>query len=152
MMDQLLAIFAKYGIPPDQAQAYLRTMGGDGQQQPQQTGMPALPVNPGQPQTQDGNPIGIPGFPSPPGPTPIPPGQDPREYFLRQTPGYNWAFGEGQRAVQTSAAARGTLLTGGTLKALARYGQGHADQLYGSQLDRYGRLAELGQRTAVAPY
>lgn len=82
----------------------------------------------------------------------IPAGMDPREFFLQQTPGYKFAFNEGQRAVQTGAAAKGTLLTGGTLKALARYGTGVADQLYGDQTNRYLSLADLGARVATAPF
>lgn len=48
----------------------------------------------------------------------------------RQTPGYDFLFHEGQRAVQSGAAAKGTLLTGGTMKALAGWGQGLADTTY----------------------
>lgn len=82
----------------------------------------------------------------------MPPGMDPREFFLQQTPGYGFAFKEGQRAVQTGAAARGTLLTGGTLKALARYGTGIADQLYGDTINRYLSLADLGARVSTAQF
>ncbi len=38
--------------------------------------------------------------------------------------------------MQSSAASKGTLLTGGTLKALAGYGQGLADNTYGQTYDR----------------
>jgi len=82
----------------------------------------------------------------------VPAGTNPMEFFLRSIPGYQFAFTEGQRAVQTSAAARGTLLTGGTLRALTRYGTGIADQNYGNMVNRFLSLADLGQRTAVAPY
>ncbi len=54
----------------------------------------------------------------------------------RQTPGYQFAMDQGQRAVQSSAAARGTLLTGGTLKALTGFGQGLADTTYGDTYNR----------------
>jgi len=70
---------------------------------------------------------------------------------LRGTPGYQFAFSEGQRGIQSSAAARGTLLTGGTLKALAQYGTGLADQTYGEAVNRYQNLAELGARVATSP-
>ncbi len=79
-------------------------------------------------------------------------GQNPMEFFLRNTPGYKFAFNEGQRAVQTGAASRGTLLTGGTLKALNRYGTGIADQTYDQATKRFLSLAELGARTATAPF
>lgn len=78
--------------------------------------------------------------------------QNPMEFFLRSIPGYQFAFNEGQRAVQSSAASRGTLLTGGTLKALTRYGTGVADQLYGDMVNRYLSLADLGLRGATAPF
>lgn len=77
---------------------------------------------------------------------------NPMEFFLRQTPGYQFAFNEGLRGIENSAAARGTLLTGGTLKALTRFGTGLADQTYGNAVNRYLSLADLGQRTAVAPF
>lgn len=70
---------------------------------------------------------------------------------FRADPGYQFAYDEGQRAIDRSAAARGSLNSGGTLKALARYGQGMADQQYGNwwdrqravQGDRYNRLANI---------
>ena len=55
---------------------------------------------------------------------------------LRNTPGYQFAQEQGQKAITGSAAARGTLLTGGTMKSLARFGTGLADQTFG---DAYGR-------------
>jgi len=68
---------------------------------------------------------------------------------FRADPGYQFAFDEGQRAVQGSAAARGGLLSGGALRALQRTGQGMADQQYGSYLDRFGYLANMGQNSAA---
>ena len=91
---------------------------------------------------------GVPGQ----GGTGVPAGMDPREFFLRQTPGYGFAFNEGMRGIQSSAAARGTLLTGGTLRGLARYGTGLADQLYGNTINRYLSAADLGLRAATAPF
>lgn len=66
-------------------------------------------------------------------------------------PGYEFRLGEGQRAVDASAAARGGVLSGGALKALARYNQGFASNEYGAAYDRfnndltsrYNRLAGL---------
>lgn len=55
---------------------------------------------------------------------------------LRGSPGYQFARDEGLKAIERSAAAKGTLLTGGTLKALAGYGTGLADQTYGQHFDR----------------
>lgn len=79
---------------------------------------------------------------------------------FREDPGYQFAFDEGQRAIDRSAAARGTLNSGGTLKALARFGQGMADQQYGQwydrqralQTDKFNRLSAIagtGQTTAT---
>lgn len=115
---------------------------------------PAPPSNPGQPGILPGE-----EGPAPPGSgwngipaEGIPAGTNPMEFFLRSTPGYKFAFDEGQRAVQTSAASKGTLLTGGTLKALARFGTGLADQTYDQATRRYLSLADLGARTATAPF
>ena len=68
---------------------------------------------------------------------------------FRADPGYGFAFDEGQRAVQGSAAARGGLLSGGAMRALQRTGQGMADQQYGSYLDRFMNLANMGQNSAA---
>ena len=79
-------------------------------------------------------------------------GQEARDKFtsdFRADPGYNFAFDEGQRAIQGSAAAKSGLLSGGALRALQRTGQGMADQQYGSYLDRFGNLANMGQNSAA---
>ena len=68
---------------------------------------------------------------------------------FRADSGYQFSFDEGQRAVQGSAAAKGGLLSGGAMKALNRFGTGLADQQYGSYLDRYMNLANLGQNSAA---
>lgn len=52
-------------------------------------------------------------------------------------PGYAFRLEQGQRGVEASAAARGGVLSGGTLKALARYNQGAASQEYGASYDRW---------------
>jgi len=61
-----------------------------------------------------------------------------REEF-ENSPGYQFARDQGLQGVQRSAAARGTLLTGGTLKDLAQYGVGLADQTYGDAFNRSGQ-------------
>lgn len=48
----------------------------------------------------------------------------------RQTPGYQFALDQGKNAIQASAAANGSLLTGGTMTALDQYAQGLADTNY----------------------
>ena len=84
--------------------------------------------------------------------TPTPGGENPMEFFLRSTPGYQFAFNEGLRGVQSSAFAKGTGLTGGTLKAIARYGTGLADQTYNTAVNQRLSLADIGARTAIAPF
>lgn len=79
-------------------------------------------------------------------------GDDRRSQFqagFRQDPGYQFAFDEGQRAVQGSAAARGGLISGGAMRGLTRFGQGLGDQQYGSYLDRYMNLAQMGQASTA---
>ena len=63
-------------------------------------------------------------------------------------PSYNWRFNEGVRAIDRSAAARGALNSGGTLKALANYGQGLASTEFGADFDRNNQLAKFGFNAA----
>lgn len=65
------------------------------------------------------------------------------------SPAYDWDFAQGQKAVQGSAAAKGTLLTGGTLKALTAYGQGMASNEYANDFSRNFQLATLGENAAA---
>jgi hypothetical protein len=52
-------------------------------------------------------------------------------------PGYAFRLGEGQKAIERSAAARGGLLSGGTGKALQRFGQDYGSQEYTNAFNRY---------------
>lgn len=69
------------------------------------------------------------------------PFQAPTADQARQTPGYQFALNQGEGAVDAGAAARGSLLTGGTLNAEQQYGQGLADtnynNVYGQALQTY---------------
>lgn len=56
--------------------------------------------------------------------------------FNQDDPSYQFRLGEGQKVLERSAAARGTLLGGGTLKALTNYGQQAASQEYQAAYDR----------------
>lgn len=75
--------------------------------------------------------------------------EGPNPENFRTDPGYQFRLGEGMRAVEGSAAARGILQSGGTLKGINRYAQGVADQGYNDwfnreravQGDRYNRIA-----------
>lgn len=68
---------------------------------------------------------------------------------FRTDPGYEFAMDEGTRAIEGSAAARGGVLNGGTLKALTRFGQGTADRQYSSYLDRFMKQSSLGENAAA---
>lgn len=52
-------------------------------------------------------------------------------------PGYNFRLQEGQKALERSAAAKGGLQTGGTLKAISRYGQDYASNEYQNAYNRF---------------
>ncbi len=102
--------------------------------------------------------------------TPFTP-RDPSQ--IAQDPAYQFQLGQGTQAINRSAAARGTLLTGGTLKSLDQYGQGLAstfnDKYYARDLGEYqlaqqnfyanqdrpfsklSQLATLGKPTTLPP-
>lgn len=67
-------------------------------------------------------------------------------------PGYAFRFSEGQRALENSAAARGGLLNGGTLKDLTNYGQGAASQEYMNAYNRFNtdRTARFNRLASLA--
>ena len=56
---------------------------------------------------------------------------------LYTDPSYKWRLEQGQKALERSAAARGGLLSGGTMKDLTDYAQGAASQEYGAAYNRY---------------
>lgn len=68
---------------------------------------------------------------------------------FRSDPGYEFQRSEGLRAVEGSAAARGSALSGGTMKALQTYGQGLADQSYGNWYNRLSDMGRTGQASAA---
>lgn len=67
--------------------------------------------------------------------------QAPTAAQAASTPGYQFALNQGLNAMQNSAAARGTLLSGGTLKGLNNYAQGMAStnyqQVYNNAFNQY---------------
>lgn len=63
---------------------------------------------------------------------------------VRSLPGYQFAFDEGQRAIDRSRAAGHVGASGGTLKDLTRFGTGIADQTYGNQWQRLLGLSQQG--------
>lgn len=77
----------------------------------------------------------------------VPGGQFNRSFTLgdfNADPGYAFRQQEGQKAIDNSAAARGSSLSGATLKALTRYGQDTASAEYGNAYNRWN--IDVGQR------
>jgi hypothetical protein len=56
---------------------------------------------------------------------------------FQKDPGYEFRMAEGMKALERSAAARGGLNSGGTLKALSRYGQDYASGEYQNAYNRF---------------
>lgn len=52
-------------------------------------------------------------------------------------PGYQFRLGEGQKQIESSAAARGGLLSGAAAKALTKYNQNFASNEYGNAFNRF---------------
>lgn len=65
-----------------------------------------------------------------------------------ETPGYDFRFGEGVKALDRSASARGMLDSGAQRKALMEYGQNVGTDEYNQRLNRLGMLAGYGQNAA----
>lgn len=64
------------------------------------------------------------------------------------SPGYKFALDQGQAAIDGSAAARGNVFSGATLKAQQEFGTGLAQQEYGNFLNRLTGQASQGQAAA----
>jgi len=71
---------------------------------------------------------------------------------FQQDPSYAFRLGEGQKALERTAAARGGLISGGALKAAQRYGQEMGSQEYTNAFNRYQteRQARLGPLQSLA--
>jgi hypothetical protein len=68
--------------------------------------------------------------------------------FLQMDPGYAFRLSEGQKSLDRQAAARGGLISGGALKAAARYGQDMGSQEFSNAYNRLAGLAQLGPSAA----
>jgi hypothetical protein len=79
---------------------------------------------------------------------------------FQQDPGYGFRLKEGLRALESSAAARGGLLSGNQMRGVTRFGQGLASDEYTNAFNRYQAeraarlnplqsLAGMGQTTAT---
>jgi hypothetical protein len=62
---------------------------------------------------------------------------------FQKDPGYDFRLQEGQKALERSAAARGGLQSGGTMKAVSRYGQNFASNEYGNAYNRFNNDRSL---------
>lgn len=73
------------------------------------------------------------------------------QQYLDST-GYQFQLGEGQRAITSSAAARGVLNSGATAKALTEYGQNLATNSFNNYLNLLGgaQVTGLNAATGVA--
>jgi hypothetical protein len=71
---------------------------------------------------------------------------------FQQDPGYAFRLSEGMKALDRTAAARGGLLSGATLKGAQRYGQDMASQEYQNAFNRYQieRNAQLNPLQSLA--
>lgn len=67
-------------------------------------------------------------------------------------PGYEFARKEGQRALENSAAGRGVLRTGGTLKDLIGWGNRFAEQNYGNVYNRAANTYTTNRNNAADNY
>jgi hypothetical protein len=78
-------------------------------------------------------------------------GQKPQNYAgFAGSPGYAWAKSQGQSAIDNSAASRGNLFSGATLKAQNKYGTGMAQQDWNNHLSNLYGLSSSGQNATNA--
>lgn len=78
--------------------------------------------------------------------------QAPSGLSLENDPGYQARMKFGTDAIQNSAAAKGTLLTGGTLKALTQYGQDYGSNEYANVYNRALQGSQLGYNQALSGF
>tara|TARA_B100000780_G_scaffold79934_1_gene54326 strand:+ start:4204 stop:4950 length:747 start_codon:yes stop_codon:yes gene_type:complete len=63
---------------------------------------------------------------------------------FRNMPGYQFRMEEGQRAMDNSGSARGMTQSGAQMKALAKYGQGSADQGFNDWFNKQMQMSGMG--------
>ena len=68
--------------------------------------------------------------------------------YITSLPGYQFQQQQGEQGIQRNAAANGTLMSGGTLKALDQYNQGLAGTYYGNYINQLSQMAGLGESAA----
>ena len=73
-------------------------------------------------------------------------GQAPQDQFNFKTdPGYQFRMQQGSNAMNSAAAKAGNQLSGGTQKALQRYGQGFASNEFGNAFNRFANQRDFNQ-------
>lgn len=65
-----------------------------------------------------------------------------------QSPDYEFARGEGMKALEFSNAAQGQLNSGNNMRDLVQFGQGLATQNFGNYYNRLMQLSQLGAQSA----
>lgn len=70
------------------------------------------------------------------------------KYDFTKDPGYEFRMQEGIKALDRSAAARGSLNSGGQLRKLTRYGQDYASAEYQNVYNRIAQIAGFGGQSA----
>lgn len=75
---------------------------------------------------------------------------DPEAYDITTTPGYQFRFDEGQKALGNQLAGSGLRLSGRAIKEAQRFGQGMASGEFGNRFNRLASLAGLGQTATQA--
>ena len=65
--------------------------------------------------------------------------------WLHSTPGYEFNFNEGQRALERSKAAGGDYFSGDTARAITRFGQDYANNEWGDLWGQLGEQAGVGR-------
>lgn len=68
---------------------------------------------------------------------------------FQTNPGYDFQLQQGENSALRGASAAGMLNSGNTLTALTNYGQGQANQAYGSWLDRLNGVSGQGMNAAA---
>lgn len=77
-------------------------------------------------------------------------GGKPADYSaFYNSPDYQFALQQGQQALDRSAAARGSLYSGGHEADTMQFGQGLASQQFGNYWNRLAGLAQIGQTTGT---
>ena len=71
------------------------------------------------------------------------------QQMLEMDPGYGFRLGEGLKALERMQAARGSMLSGGALKAGQQYAQNFASNEYDRAFGRLADIAGIGRSTAA---